>query len=100
MRRVGSDKQSLGCVLREEMAALTSEHKKVYENYAVAPYEQRCSRNADSGSNACLAQQGFDDVEEDFWVGVPDDDAILERPRHVSPLVTTLLELDRIVTIR
>lgn len=58
------------------------------------------AKNADSGSNACLAQQGVDDVEEDFGVGVPDDDAILERPRHVSPRVTTLLELNRIATIR
>lgn len=42
----------------------------------------------------------FDDVEEEFGIGGPDDDAILSDLAGLTLSVTAALELDRIPTIR
>jgi hypothetical protein len=88
--------------LKEEIAALTPEAARAYEKYAVAPYEQRCLRSADYGIERIfvVARNGsqllfFDDVEEEFGVGVPDNDAILRDLGTFGPLVAAVLALDR-----
>jgi hypothetical protein len=99
-------KETLERILTEEIAALTPEATKAYQNYAVAPYEQRCSRTADYGIERVfvVARKGnhllfFDDVEEEFGVGVPDSDAILRDLGTFDSLIAALLALDRIETI-
>jgi hypothetical protein len=98
--------ETLERILIEEIAALTPEAARSYEKYAVAPYEQRCLRSADSGIERIfvVARNGsqllfFDDVEEEFGVGVPDNDAILRGLGTFGPLVAAVLALDRIEPI-
>jgi hypothetical protein len=98
--------ETLECILSEEIAALTPEAASAYEKYAVAPYEQRCLRSSDSGIERVfvVARNGsqllfFDDIEEEFGVGVPDNDAILRDLGTFGPLVAAVFALDRIEPI-
>jgi hypothetical protein len=99
-------KETFERILKEEIAALTPGAARAYEKHAVAPYEQRCLRSADSGIERIFvaARNGsqllfFDDVEEEFGVGVPDNDAILRDLGTFGPLVAAVLALDRIEPI-
>jgi hypothetical protein len=98
-------KETFERILREEIDTLTPEAAKAYEKYATAPYEQRCLRDANSGIERVfvVAKNGnrllfFDDVEEEFGVGVPGNDAILRDLGTFGPLVAAVLALDRIET--
>lgn len=99
-------KEILERILKEEIAALTPEAAKVYEKFAIAPYQQRCSRSADSEIESVfvVAKNGnhllfFDDVEEEFGVGIADRDAILRDLGTFGPLVSAVLALDLVEPI-
>jgi hypothetical protein len=71
-------KETFERILKEEIAALTPEAARAYEKYAVAPYELRRLRSADSGIERIFVVERngsqllfFDDVEEEFGVGMP-----------------------------
>jgi hypothetical protein len=89
-------------ILEEEIEALTPAALKAYEKYATAPFEQPCARSVDSGIERVFVVARnenrllfFDDVEEDFGVGVPDSDGILRDLGTFGPLVAAVLVLDK-----
>jgi hypothetical protein len=95
-------KETFERILREEIASLTPEATKAYEKYSVTTYEQRCERSVDSGIERVfvVARKGnrllfFDDVEDEFGIGVPDGDAILRDLGTFGQLVAAVLALDR-----
>jgi hypothetical protein len=98
-------KETFECILREEMASLTPDATKAYEKYSVATYEQRCVRSVNSGIERVFVVARnenrllfFDDVEEEFGIGVPDD-AILRDLGTFGPLVAAFSRLTGIETI-
>jgi hypothetical protein len=69
--------------------------------HAVPVFEQPCFRSEDYGIEEvfAVARAGnrvlfFDDVEEDFGVGVPDSDGILRDLGTFGALVAAVLALD------
>ncbi len=92
-------------VLRKEIEALPPAAMEIYERYATIPFEQPCSRGAEYGVERVfvVARDGnhllfFDDVEEDFGVGVPDEDGILRDMGTFGPLVAAVLTLGKRAT--
>jgi len=90
-------------LLREELKRLTPAALKIWQKYAIAPYEQSCVRNPDAGIGRIfvVARNGtcllfFDDVEDEFGVGVPDSDSILRDLGTFGPLVAAVLALGKI----
>jgi hypothetical protein len=90
-------------LLKEEIETLTPAALKAYEKYSKAPYEQPCLRDSASGIERVfvVARNGnrllfFDDVEEEFGVGVPDSDGVLRDLGTFGPLVAAVLALDKI----
>jgi hypothetical protein len=92
-------------LLKEEIETLTPAALEAYEKYSKAPYEQPCLRDSASGIERVfvVARNGngnrllfFDDVEEEFGVGVPDSDGVLRDLGTLGPLVAAVLALDRI----
>jgi len=89
-------------LLREELETLTPATLKIWQKYAIAPYEQSCVRNPDAGIERVfvVARNGnhllfFDDVEDEFGVGVPDSDSILRDLETFGPFVAAVLALDK-----
>jgi hypothetical protein len=89
-------------ILREEIEALNPTATEIYERYATPPFEQPCLRGTDCAVERVfvVARHGnrllfFDDVEEDFGVGVPDDDGILRDMGTYGPLVAAVLALGK-----
>jgi hypothetical protein len=88
-------------ILDEEVAALTPEAVRILEVHAAPIFEQLCFRNEDYGMEKVfvVARAGnrvlfFDDVEEEFGVGVPDSDGVLRDLGTFGPLVAAVLALD------
>jgi hypothetical protein len=89
-------------ILQEEVEALTTEAAGIYARYATTPFEQACLRGADYDVERVfvVARDGtrllfFDDIEEDFGVGVPDDDGILRDMGTFGPLIAAVLALGK-----
>jgi hypothetical protein len=88
-------------ILDKEIAALTPETVKVFKAYAVPIFEQPCFRSEGHGVEKVFvaARAGdrllfFDDVEEEFGVGVPDGDGVLRDCGTFGPLIAALRALD------
>lgn len=95
-------KENFERILTEEIAALTPDAARAYEKYATTPYEQTCWRSSDYGIERVfvVAKNGnrllfFDDVEDEFGVGVPDSDAILRDLGTFDTFVAAVLALDK-----
>jgi hypothetical protein len=95
-------KENFERILTEEIAALTPDAASAYEKYATTPYEQRCWRSSDYGIERVfvVAKNGnrllfFDDIEDEFGVGVPDSDAVLRDLGTFGTLVAAVLALDK-----
>jgi hypothetical protein len=87
--------------LSSEVSSLASDVQRLYEQYAVTPYQLPCLRDQDSGPEQVFvfAKNGkrllyFDDVEEDFGVATTDDDGVTREWGNYGPLVRALLVLD------
>lgn len=90
-------------LLKDEIETLTLAALEAYEKYSEAPYEQACLRDSAGEIERVfvVARNGnrllfFDDVEEEFGVGVPDSDGVLRDLGTFGPLVAAVLALDRI----
>jgi hypothetical protein len=88
-------------ILKEEIDALRPEVKRLYERYAVTPFEQLCLREQNSATERVfvVAKNAnrllyYDDVEEDFGVAFPDLDGVLRNWGNYGPLVRAVLVLD------
>jgi hypothetical protein len=95
-------KETFARILSEETGELTPESARTYQRYAIEPYEQQCWRCAEYGIERVfvIAKNGnqllfFDDVEEEFGVGVPDSDGILKISSTSGPLILAVLALGR-----
>jgi hypothetical protein len=89
-------------IFDEEVAALTPETVRILKVDAVPIFEQPCFRSEDCGIEKAfaVARAGnrvlfFDDVEEDFGVGVPDSDGILRDLGTFGSLEEAALALDK-----
>ena len=83
--------------LKSEVAALPPDALRTYKEHAVAIVEQPCFRSEQYGpervfvvarSDARLMV--FDDVEDEFAIGVPDEDGILRTWGLYGDLVDAL----------
>ena len=88
-------------ILSNEVSSLAPDVLRLYQQYAVKPYQLPCARLQDSALEQVfvLAKNGnrllyFDDVEEDFGVATPDDDGVMREWGNYGPLVRALLILD------
>jgi len=73
-------------ILQEEFAKLPAEELKLYETYATALLEQPCYRSEQYGIERVfvVARAGrrlllFDDVDDEFAIGIPDSDGVLRN---------------------
>jgi len=89
-------------ILKEEVKALTPTAMQIYARFAVPPFEQLCSRSVEYGVERVFVVARdenrllfFDDVEEDFGVGIPDEDGILRDMDTFGPLVAAVLALGK-----
>jgi hypothetical protein len=94
-------KESLKVILAEELEALRPEVMRLYEQYAVPPFQLPCLRGENSVTEYVfvLAKKEerllyYDDVEEDFGVAIPDEDGVLRNWGNYGPLVRAVLVLD------
>ena len=88
-------------IFDEEVVALTPEAARVLKAHAIPIFEQPCFRSEDYGIEKVfvVARAGnrvlfFDDVEEEFGVGVPGNDGVLRDLGTFGPLVAALLALE------
>jgi len=94
-------REAFETILTQEIAALEPQTKRLYQQYAVRPFHQRCVRGKDYGTEHVyvVARNGnrlvyYDDVEEEFGVGIPDADGVLRNwGNYDGPLVRALLVL-------
>lgn len=84
-------------ILREELTTLNPEELKTYEAHAIGLLEHPCHRGEKYGQEKVfvVARAGkrlllFDDVEDEFAVGVPGIDAILRHWELHGPLGVAL----------
>ena len=84
-------------VLKQEVTQLTPEALKIYEAYASGIVEQPCYRSGQYGIERVfvVARHGerlllFDDVEDEFAVGVPDSDGVLRDWGLYGPLLVAV----------
>jgi hypothetical protein len=94
-------KEKFEGILREEIGALRPEVLRLYEQYAVRPFQQPCLRdqNCTIEQVFVVAKNGnrllyYDDVEEDFGVAIPDEDGTLRNWGNYGLLVRAVLALD------
>jgi len=87
-------------ILAEELEALRPEVMRLYEQYAVSPFQLPCLRGENSVTEYVfvLAKKEerllyYDDVEEDFGVAIPDEDGVLRNWGNYGPLVQRLSRL-------
>ena len=88
-------------ILDEEVAALPQETLKILKVHFVPIFEQPYFRSEDYGTEKvfAVARAGnrvlfFDDVKDEFGVGVPDNDGVLRDLGTFGPFVATVLALD------
>src|SRR5262249_35722927 len=93
-------------ILQDEIYALTPEAQSLYEQFKQPFSEFRCLRSSSYGIEQVfiVARAGkgllfFDDVEEEFAVGIPDADGILRSWNCYSPLAAAVLALSRDTSI-
>ena len=94
-------KETFEAILAEELETLRPEVMRLYEQYAVPPFQQPCVREENSGTEHVfvLAKKEerllyYDDVEEDFGVAIPDGDGVLRNWGNYGPLVRAVVVLD------
>jgi hypothetical protein len=87
-------------ILRDEIEKLPAEVLGIYKQYAVAPFEQPCFRDGEYPNERVFvaARAGdrllfFDDVEEDFGVGIADSDGVLRDLGGYGPLLRAVVVL-------
>jgi hypothetical protein len=88
-------------IFDEEVALLSQEALRILKVHSVPIFEQPCFRSEDYGTEKvfAVAQAGnrvlfFDDVEEDFGVGVPDSDGILRNLGTFGSFVAAVMALE------
>jgi hypothetical protein len=88
-------------ILAKELEALRPEVLRLYEQYAVPPFQVPCLRDKNSETECVfvLAKKEtrllyYDDIEEDFGVAIPDEDGVLRHWGNYGPLVRAVLVLD------
>jgi|SRR6267154_2225393 len=101
MEWVPASRERFERILAEETRALRPEVMRLYEQYAVSPFQQPCLREQNSPTERVfvVAKNGhrllyYDDVEEDFGVATPDADGVLRNWGNYGPLVRAILVLD------
>jgi hypothetical protein len=84
-------------VLKREVTQLPPEALKIYDAYASGIVEQPCYRSEQYGIERVfvVARHGarvllFDDVEDEFAVGVPDNDGVLRDWGLYGPLLVAV----------
>jgi hypothetical protein len=94
-------RETFQSILDEEVAALTPETVRILNVQAAPVFEQPCFRSADYGNEKAfaVARAGnrvffFDDVEDEFGVGVPDNDGVLRDLETFGSFVAAVLALD------
>jgi hypothetical protein len=87
-------KEKFEAILTDELETLRPEVIRLYEQYAVQPFQQPCVREENSGIEHVFVlakkQQRllyYDDVEEDFGVAILDGDGVLRNWGNYGPLV-------------
>lgn len=87
-------------ILAEEVASLPPDARKIYEGNAIGVVEQSCYRSEQYGIEHVfvVARAGarlllFDDVEDEFAIGVPDSDGVLKNWALYGELVFALRNL-------
>lgn len=93
-------REKLAEILRDEVYSLTPEAKTLYEYFKQPLSEFPCFRDSSYGGERVfvVARAGkalliFDDVEEDFALGIPDVDGVLRSWNSYGPLVAAVLAL-------
>jgi hypothetical protein len=87
MKWVPVSRERFESILAEETRALRPEVMRLYEQYAVSPFQQLCLREQNSPT-----EQVF--VVADFGVATPDADGVLRNWGNYGPLVRAILVLD------
>jgi hypothetical protein len=84
-------------VLKREVTQLPPEALKIYEAHASGIVEQPCYRSQEYGIERVfvVARRGarvllFDDVEDEFAVGVPDSNGVLRAWGLYGPLLVAI----------
>ena len=87
-------------ILTEEVASLPPDARNIYEGNAIGVVEQPCYRSEQYGIEHVfvVARAGarlllFDDVEDEFAIGVPDTDGVLRNWGLYGELVFALRNL-------
>jgi hypothetical protein len=87
-------------ILDEEVAALPQEAAKILKVRAVPIFEQPCLRSEDYGIEKVFAVARaenrvlfFDDVEDEFGVGIPDNDGVLRDLGTFGSFIAAVLAL-------
>jgi hypothetical protein len=87
-------------ILDPEIAALPKETLEVLSLHAVNVFEQPCFRDSSYGIEKVfvVARAGtrllfYDDVEEEFGIGVPDSDGVLQVSELCGPLAAAIRAL-------
>ena len=88
-------------ILSGEISSLVPDMQRLYEQYAVEPFQLPCIRDQGAAREQVfvVAKKGnrllyFDDVEEDFGVTILDEDGVMREWGNYGPLVRALLVLD------
>jgi hypothetical protein len=83
--------------LRDEVAELPPDALKIYEACSTGLEEQPCDRDEQYGIESAfvIARVGvrvlmFDDVEDEFAVGIPDEDGVLRNWDLFGPLTVAV----------
>ena len=100
MTFVPVSREKFESILRQGIEALTPEVLRTYERYAVPPHKQQAVRGVDYRHEEVfvVARNGnrvlyYDDVEENFGVGVAAGDGVLGDWENYGPLARAVLVL-------
>lgn len=96
-----ASKERFTTILSSETSSLVPHIQRLYDQYGVHPSYLPCLRDQGGARERVfvVAKNGnrllyFDDVEEDFGVGIPDEDGVMREWVNYGPLVRALLVLD------
>jgi hypothetical protein len=88
-------------ILRDDVAQLSHDALKIYESYVVSPQEHPCRRGGHYGVERVFVVMRadnrlvfFDDVEDEFAIGVPDSDGMLTEWGLCGSLMDAILLLE------
>jgi len=92
-------------IMKSEVASLPSDAMAIYEGCVIDVVQQSCYRSELYGTESAFVVAGdgprllfFDDVEDEFAIGIPDDDGVLRDWRLCGDLVEALRILRHAVT--